>query len=253
MADAHAGHGDAHAAPAAGGGGITAKSVSKFVLWFSAVFIVGIMAIFLVVLNPVTAQNFVYFLQGLQVLFGVVIVFCFYKLQDFRKRFLATCHEIDHLFADKNGQGHGHGSHSHGGHAHDDHGNEHGHGDHHHKKDESNKFLDKTPENIYEEKFQRAMKNVSSEYKEEWRLGLVELEKLLRELLVKKNYSGETLIELLTDAKEKGFSQVENAEVAIRTRRFLSRDLVRLPDAKDHNTYKNVATLYKFAINALID
>lgn len=249
---------DAHAAPAAapagaGAGGTDLKWLGKIVLWFVIVFFVLAFAVIIVVVNPTTAQNFIYFLQGLQVFFGLVILFCFYKLQDFRKRFLDICHQIDHLFAEKNGEGdHGHAEHGHGGSAgHDDaHGDK--HGEHDHKSDHTEKFLNKIPENILEEKFQRAIKNVNSTFREEWRLGLVELDKTLKDLLIKKGYDGGTIDELLQDAKDKKFLQYENAELATRLKRHLTKDMVKLPDIKDHETYKKVATLYRHAIHELM-
>jgi hypothetical protein len=239
---AHAAHGDAKVENSSG---LTVKSISKFVIWFTLIFFVVSFSVIIVIVNPTTAQNFIYFLQGLQVLFGVVVVFCFYKLQVFRKRFLATCHEIDHLFADKNGQGHGHG---HGHHDDKGHHTQHGH-DH---VDKHDKFLHKKPENIFEERFQRAMKSVDSNHKEEWRLALIELDKLLKDLLLRKNYSGETIEELLNDAKSKKFSEAENAIIANKTKKMLLRNIVKMPEEKDRRLYVGAATLYKLAINDLM-
>jgi hypothetical protein len=224
----------AAAAPAEGGG-IDIKGISKVAIWITLIFFVFAFAIIIVVINPTTAQNFIYFLQGLQVFFVLVILFCFYKLQDFRKRFLAHCHEVDHLFADKNGQGHGHG------HGHDDHGDGHGHEE-----------KEQAPTNIYEERFQRAMKSANSNQREEWRIGLIELDKLLKDLLFKKGYVGETIDELLTSAKEKGFKYYEDIEIANRTKRHLIKNMAKLPDESERTTYHNVSTLYKLAIKDLL-
>jgi hypothetical protein len=238
------GHGDAHGAPA-GNGGVTVKSVSKFVIWFTLIFFVAAFAIIIVVVNPTTAQNFIYFLQGLQVFFALVVIFCFYKLQDFRNRFLATCHEIDHLFEEKNGQGHGHGHDDHG---HGSHGDGHGHNNHGHGHEEK----EKAPTNIYEERFQRAVKSANSHQREEWRLGLIELDKLLKDLLFKEGYVGETIEELLASAKEKGFKHFKDAELANKMKKYLVKNMAKLPVEGDRTTYQNVATLYKLAIKDLL-
>lgn len=232
----------AAAAAPAGSGGIDIKGISKVAIWIVLIFFVVVFAIIIVVINPTTAQNFIYFLQGLQVFFGLVIVFCIYKLQDLRKRYLASCHEIDHLFANKNGQGHGHG-HDHANHGHDDHG--HGHGHIHEEKE-------KAPTNIYEERFQRAVKSANSHQREEWRIGLIELDKLLKDLLFKNGYEGETIEELLLSAKEKGFKHVEDAEMANKAKKHLVKNMAKLPDEAERKTYHNVATLYKLAIKELL-
>lgn len=223
-------------APGASSSGIDVRGIGRFVFWFIVMFFVAVFAIIIVVINPITAQNFIYFLQALQIFFVLVIIFCFYKLQDFRRKFLAGCHEIDHLFEEKNGQSHGHDNDGH---------NDHDAGHGHEEKE-------KAPTNIHEERFQRALKSANSHQREEWRIGLIELDKLLKDLLFKNGYEGDTIEELLNNAKEKGFKYFEDALLANRTKRYLIKDMARLPQKSEGQTYKSVATLYKLAIKELL-
>ena len=234
-------HDDGHGASA---GGADLKTIGKTALWAVAIVFVITFAILIVIVNPDTAQTFIYFLNALQVLFLFVIGFCFYKLQDLRKRYLATCHEIDHLYADKNGQGHA--THGHGdAHGHD----EHGHGEHddHHHDDKP-----KVATNIYEERFYRAEAHIKSPHKEEWKTGLVEMDKLLKDLLIKKGYNGDTVLELLENAKSKGLIHSDDGLLATETKNYLLRNIVKLPDEKDAKNYKNVGILYKKVLDHLL-
>lgn len=217
----------------ASGGNI--KELSKFILWSITILFVIVFAVLIVIINPDTANMFIRFLQALQFLFFIVIIFCFYKLQDFRKRFLASCHEIDHIFADKNGQGHGHD------HKHEDH---HGHDDHEEKE--------KAPTNILEEKMQRAIGHINSQYKEEWKIGLVELDSILKALLIQKKYTGSTVVEMLSDAKEKGYKYSQDAIMAHKTKTHLLKNITKLPDENDRKVYSNILILYKKVIQELM-
>ncbi len=236
-------HDDGHGASA--GGGADLKTIGKTVLWVVAIVFVITFAILIVIVNPDTAQTFIYFLNALQIFFGMVIIFCFYKLQDLRKRYLATCHEIDHLFEKKNGQGHGHGHGAHDAHGHDADG--HGEHDDHHHDDKP-----KVATNIYEERFYRAEAHIKSPHKEEWKTGLVEMDKLLKDLLIKKGYNGDTVLELLEDAKSKGLIHPDDALLATETKNYLLRNIVKLPDEKDAKNYKNVGILYKKVLDHLL-
>lgn len=215
------------------------KAVSKFFVWSVLIFFVVIAVVLIVFLNPSTAEFFIRFLQALQVIFVIIIVFCFFKLQQFRKKFLASCHDIDHIFADKNGQGHGSGGHGAG---HDEHSDEHAHDDH----------KPKVPTNLMEEKLYKAIGHINSQFKEEWKIGLVELDIILKTLLIKKNYTGSTVLEMLEDAKIKGFKYSDDAKIAHKTKTYLLRDITKLPEDKDVNNYKNVLTLYRKIINELM-
>jgi hypothetical protein len=61
-------------------------------------------------------------------------------------------------------------------------------------------------------KYSLASQYIHSPNSSEWKIGLVELDNFVRMSLHDKGYSGETTLELIKDAKEKGYVHIKEAE-----------------------------------------
>lgn len=168
MSDPH-GHGDAK-------GGSTSPFwfYTKFVV-FPIVFVAGTVYFYF---NPSVADYFVYFLNLIQAICLLLIIFMFYKLEEYRNQFAATGASIVKNYEDKL--------------------------EHHHDHVDDKAYL--------KERYDLAMQQLNSHADSEWKTGLVELDNFIRMALLDKGYVGNITLELVKDAKEKGLEHIEEAE-----------------------------------------
>lgn len=196
------GKNDPHAAASHAHDSFDFKKLYPYLKWVILfIFFVGFI-VFILQLSSASYQLFLYGTFVLEFVCILVLIYQFYHLQKYRAEFLHWCHEIDHLYAEKNGQAK-HGAHGHGGH------DAVGHEEHEHVP------------TITELKLKKAKEHIYSKYPEESKTGLKELDVLLKNLLIQKKYVGETVSELLDDAKKKGYENASDALLAHKTKNYL--------------------------------
>lgn len=128
--------------------------------------------------NPDYASTFIYILNIVQVICFIIILLMGYKLWYFMKEFSKTGGEIVHNYESKL--------------------------KHHHEHVDENASL--------KSKYTLAMEHLHSKNKDEWKIGLIELDNFIRFALIEKGYNGSTTIELVKEAKEKGHESITKAE-----------------------------------------
>ena len=121
--------------------------------------------------------NFVLFLNILQLICAILIIFFLFKLSGYILEYKHWTHKMEMWYVGK-------------------------------YKPEEEKSESISPER---ERYGRAKLHIESQYKEEWKIGVIELDNLLRDLLKAKGYNGETVADLLDDATKKGMRSVNSA------------------------------------------
>lgn len=199
MADA--GHNDHHD-EGGGGGGFDPKAVvTALVVIFLALAVLGAV-LFVLVLNQETARNFIFFLNGLEILLGIYLIFLLFKLYEYIQKFKHQSYDIHHFY-------------------------------------ESRYVPPKEstgPVNKLEMRFNKAKEHVMSTYKEEWKIGIIELDTILKDLLVQANYRGDTVGELLKSAESKGFRALQDAWEAHKVRNRVVHEGIKYDMRQDEAT-----------------
>lgn len=183
MADAHDAKGDAHGDAHGGASATDFKAITKFFAWLIIIGLAILATVLIVFVDPQTAQNFIYFLNGLEILFLIYLIANVYKFYGYYHKFEHYCHHIQHIYDHK-----------------------------YHPEKKSSVTL--TPEEL---RFERAKAHINSSYKEEWKIGVIELDTILKDLL-KAKYKGDTVGDLLNDAEKNGFKSISTAWEAHKVR-----------------------------------
>ena len=189
------------------------KPLFKFIFWIlSGLFILTL--IYVVILqNEQTVLNFIYFLNGLQILLGFYLIFLFYKLHTYIERHKYWGNKIGEWYGKK------------------------------YKPDVKNTEND----NPNRTRFEKAKMHIASEYKEEWKIGIIELDNILRDLLKGKGYIGETVAELLDDGAKKGMITLDKAWEAHRVRNRVVHEGMNydFPKEQAERTLRNYSSVFE--------
>ncbi len=188
-----------------------------FVDALKAIITVGgtlILSFFLVFLNRETAINFIYFLNALEIFFVLYAIFLIYKFFNFKHKFDHHVHDIHHRFSKMYVPS---------------------------KEDE----LAKISHNVF--KFEKSKAHIASRFPEEWKIGIIELDTVLKNLLIENNYTGAGIVEMLSDAYEKGFTKVREALEAHKLRTRIVRVGVKydLTQAEAEAALSNYEEVFK--------
>lgn len=170
--------------------------IAGYILLF---IIVGAVVVVVAFLNEETAKNFLSFIYGLEILLGLYLSYLFYLFWYHMKKFDHHVHELEHMFANKS-------------------------------KPQKKKTTHSDP---LWERFERSKKHITSQYREEWKIGIIELDTILRDLLKRNNYIGDTVAELLKYAESKGFKNVNAAWDAHRVRNQIVHEGVKFEISND--------------------
>jgi hypothetical protein len=155
---------------------IDVKEHAYALMWMFLVSITVIFTFFIVLFDQQSAQNFVYILNGLDILFALIIIAAVANLSTFMIKFKKQTKRLEKFFESR-----------------------------YVPPKENDKEL-----SPIEQKLARAKQHIESRYKEEWKIGIIELDNILRELL-KEKFTGSTVGELLQDAEKKGFDKLSEA------------------------------------------
>lgn len=185
------------------GHGATASIVSKetvdTIIYSCLVLLVIGAAIYIALVNPETAATFVYFLNGLQVLLVLYIGYLIWKLRQFIHKFEHHVHGLMEIFKSK-----------------------------YRPPAKRGRALTQL-----ENRFERSKGHIGSQYREEWKIGIIELDTILKDLLVQRGYSGDTVGELLKSAGEKGMSSVNLAWEAHKIRNQVVHEGIKFEMSQD--------------------
>jgi hypothetical protein len=171
----------------------------KIVGYIVVFVIVGAVVVVVAFLDEESANNFLNFLYGIEILLGLYIMYLLYLFWHHMKRFDHHVHELEHMFAGKT---------------------------------KKSKKVNLNSDPLWE-RFERSKKHITSQYREEWKIGIIELDTILRDLLKKNNYIGDTVAELLKYAESKGFKNVNAAWDAHRVRNQIVHEGVKFEMSND--------------------
>jgi hypothetical protein len=150
----------------------------KSIFWVILVILVVFFSFLIVIVNEQTALNFIKFLNALEILFGVYLVYLIYKFIDYTYKFQHWSNKIGEFYGSR------------------------------YKPDDASKKIVTSP---IRQRFEKSIMHISSPYKEEWKIGIIELDTILKDLLIQKQYIGDTVGELLKDAEKKGLKTLDYA------------------------------------------
>ncbi len=174
------------------------KAITKFAIGFILFVIVGATTILIVFLNQETAQNFVRFLNGIEILLGIYLGYGFFQLRGHIHKFDHHVESLGEFYQTR-------------------------------YKPEAEKIEATSPLQL---RFRKAKEHIMSKYKEEWKIGVIELDTLLKDLLVKK-YKGDTVGELLKDADSKDMKNVKVAWEAHKVRNQIVHEGIKYDMSND--------------------
>lgn len=166
------------------GGKHNIKEIVSFFTWVLAVGFVIVISFVIVVLNEKTALDFIKLLSILIIGLGLYLVFLLYKFWTYTVKFKYWASKIEEFYTTN-------------------------------YKPEI-KTLSQASPNI--ERLEKAKKHINSNYKEEWKIGIIELDNILRDLLKDAGYVGETVADLLNYGASKGMKTVDLAWEAHKVR-----------------------------------
>lgn len=178
---------------------IDIKKVSIVLFWILAIIMVAIFAYFIVLIDEQSIINFMKFLNILEVILGLYLVFLLYKLYTYTEQFKYWGDKIGDFYGKRYAP----------------------------EKKEAN------ASSPIVQRFEKAKQHISSNYKEEWKIGVIELDNILRDLLVSNGYLGETVAELLNDGLKKGMQTVEIAWEAHKVRNKVVHEGVKYAFSKE--------------------
>lgn len=203
---------DAKTEDKGGGGFLNIKNHLTLLFWVLSVILTLIIATIIILYDTKAAQNFVYFINAVEIFFVIYIVSLIVKLKDHLNKFKAATKRIEDFYASR-----------------------------YVKPDENVK----TKSQI-ELRFEKAKDHIDSKYQEEWKIGVIELDTILRDLL-KEKFTGETVGELLDNAKEKGFDKLNEAWEAHKVRNNIVHEGVRyvLDESLAVRTLNNYKSVFR--------
>jgi hypothetical protein len=189
------------------------RKIAKVAIWIIFVILVVLAGVYITFLNTETAQNFTYFLYGLEIFLGIYIAYNLYTLWGFMHRFDHHVHSLHKLFATR-------------------------------YKPKEKKTDTLSP---LEKRFLKAKEHIASNFKEEWKIGIIELDTLLKDLLKQNNLVGETVGELLLDAEKKNIKRVSNAWSAHKVRNRIVHEGIKFELNQDltQRALKDYITIFE--------
>lgn len=164
--------------------GFNYKPLFKLIFYILAGLFIFAMIYIVILQNEQAVLNFIYFLNGLEILLGFYLIFLFYKLNTYIQRHAFWGGKIGAWYGKK------------------------------YNPDKKSDFI----ESPTRAKFEKAKLQINSTHKEEWKIGVIELDNVLRDLLKSRGYVGETVAELLEDGGKKGMKTYDSAWEAHRVR-----------------------------------
>jgi hypothetical protein len=187
---------------------VEGPSILPFVLKVFGFILFFVIALFLVSINPETTITFIFILQLLQISSVLIIIFCIYKVIRYNSRFQTQVHDIEHIYEHKYHPPH---------------------------KDSNSisplaKRLEKVKEHIY------------SQSSSEWKLAIIEMDTILRDVLNQNNFVGETVADQLKSAGERNFANLDNAWEAHKVRNKIAHEGINF--TIDQNEAVRVYRLY---------
>jgi hypothetical protein len=196
-----------------GGGGMSPKDMAKFATVMFVIVLTIITAVFVAFMNPETAKSFTQYIYGLEVFFILYILFLGYTLYKQIKTFEHYSEKIGHFYETK-------------------------------YKPQEKKSEAISPIRL---RYEKAQQHITSEFNEEWKIGIIELDTILKDLLKNKGYIGETVGELLKSADAKGMKTVNIAWEAHRVRNQVVHEGVKFELNNDAamRAFKNYTTAFK--------
>ncbi len=159
-----------------GGGGGSGANISPTTFGIALVILVVFIVYFY--LNPDYASNLIYILNIVQIICVMIIIFMANKLWSFMKKFAENGAEIVKNYESKL--------------------------KHHHEHIDEKAGL--------KNKYALAIEHLKSHTENEWKTGLVEIDNFIRMSLLSLGYEGGTTIDVINDAKAKGFQDLDAAE-----------------------------------------
>jgi hypothetical protein len=197
-------HKPASAAPAAGN-----SDLVFFILKIVVILLVVVMAVAFMLRDPASALSFISFLHFVQV-FGILVIAVS----------VITAFFMMHRFTPLNialGQGYG------------------------------DKYKSPTEKNMnttqYSARLSQVDEHLNSNSEAEWKLAIIELDGLLRDVLKENGYVAETVAEQLKGAETRPFATLQNAWDAHKVRNRIAHDGVSF--TMDKHEAKRVYSLYK--------
>jgi len=178
MADAHKEEPKKDAVKAPEAAPIDYAKIIWPLFWIFSVVIILFVSYYLILINEELVLNFIKFLNILIVLLGLYFVFQVYKFIGYTYQFQYWSDKIGAWYGAK------------------------------YKPDVKNPMESVSQNRV---RFEKAKMHISSRYKEEWKIGVIELDNILRDLLKLKNYAGETVADLLKSGDADGMKTIDIA------------------------------------------
>lgn len=198
---------DAHKAPAAGGG--DSSGLVMFIIKVLVVLAVILIGFALMVRNPESTMSFVNFLRWVQVFAGIVIVGAAIATVVMMRRFTPLNMALGEGYGAK-------------------------------YKPPTN---EKQTANKYSDRLKKVETHVHSSSEAEWKLAVIELDGILRDVLKDNGYEGETVFDQLKSAETRPFGAIQNAWDGHKVRNRIAHEGVQF--SIDQHEARRVYTLYK--------
>lgn len=183
-------HAEAKEEKSGGNEGQTFKNIALSLLYIFIVITTIIVAIVIAFINPETAGNFLKFLYGIEIFLAAYLLFLVYTVYTYIKKFQSQSEEIAGFYEKKYVPV---------------------------KKDE----FQLSP---IEKRLNKAKAHIASQYREEWKIGILELDIILKDLLSQNGFLGDTVGELLESAEKKGFGALNLAWEAHKVRNRIAHE-----------------------------
>lgn len=186
-------HKDEHKDDSHKSGGISFVSFLKTLGYIIFAFGVIAVSIYVIFFNPETAQNFINFLIGIEFILALYIFYLLYNLSLQMKTFEHHNHDLMHFYKTRYVP----------------------------EKDKGVQL------SAIQMRFAKSKEHILSKYKEEWKIGIIELDTLLKDLLKNKNYVGDTVGELLKSGESKGLKSINDAWEAHKIRNLIVHEGIK--------------------------
>ena len=200
---------DAHKAPAAGEG--DSSGLVMFIIKVLVVLVVLLVGFALMVRNPESTNNFISFLRWIQVFAGIVIIGAIVAAIMMMYRFTPLNMALGNGYITK------------------------------YKPPTDNK----QSFGKYTDRLNKVENHIHSNSEAEWKLAVIELDGILRDVLKDNGYEGETVFDQLKSAETRPFATIQNAWDGHKVRNRIAHEGVQF--SMDQHEARRVYGLYKSA------